>query len=111
MEWDNYIKAYQNFCSDSPEKFTKATLFENDAILVGLNCFGVGQEMYKHPHREQNRSYIVLEGSGYLMVDEKEHPIAAGQVLMVPHGHAHRIRQTGKERLVVLVNIVPAHAD
>jgi mannose-6-phosphate isomerase-like protein (cupin superfamily) len=106
-----YLKDYSEFVSTGEEKYCKSTLFENEAVLVGLNCFMDGQEMYKHAHAEQNRFYVILEGKGTFSLDDMEWPIQKGQVAFVPAGHSHRIRQTGDERLVVLVGIAPAHAD
>jgi quercetin dioxygenase-like cupin family protein len=111
MNWNDYIKEYKPLAQPGDGKHGKATLFENDALLVGLNIFEDGQEMRKHAHKEQNRVYLVLEGEGVLGVDVEEQGIHVGQVLFVPAGHAHWLRQTGEERLVVMVGIAPAHAD
>ncbi|NMB88707.1 MAG: cupin domain-containing protein [Chloroflexi bacterium] len=101
-------RAYTNFL---PDRYGKATLFENDAILVGLNCLVPGQCMQKHAHVEQNRFYLVLEGSGKVWVDEEEQLVSGGMLVWVPAGRAHRIENQGEQPLVMLVGIAPAHAD
>jgi quercetin dioxygenase-like cupin family protein len=111
MDWNEYVKDYQPFAQPAEGKHGKATLFENDALLVGLNIFNEGQVMKKHAHKEQNRVYVVLEGEGVLGVDEGETGIHAGQVLFVPAGHSHWLKSKGSVRMVVMVGIAPAHAD
>lgn len=111
MESNEFVKDYRNYVSSAEAKYCKATLFENDAILVGINCFEPGQEMSKHAHTEQNRFYIVLEGQGTVRVDDVETVVVKDKIILVPGGHAHRLFNSGKERFIVLVGIAPAHAD
>ena len=111
MSMTEFIKDYHSFVSTSKEKYYKTTLFENDALLVGTNCFEPGQEMRKHAHTEQNRFYLVLEGQARVCLDEDESDIFKDQVFFVPAGHAHWLKNTGQSQFVVLVGIAPAHAD
>ncbi len=107
----DYIKKYTDYVSSSTEKYYKTTLFENEKIMVGLNCFGPGQEMFRHPHSEKNRFYLILEGQGLFQLDDASSTLSKDQLFFVPDGHSHRITNTGTERLVVLVGIAPPHAD
>jgi mannose-6-phosphate isomerase-like protein (cupin superfamily) len=89
------------------EKMGKATLFESERILVGLNSFEPGQEHALHAHAGMDKVYQVVEGSGVFLLEDREVAMSAGIVLVAPEGVPHGIRNTGEERLVVLAILAP----
>jgi len=111
MENEEYFKDYRSFVSFQVERYGKSTLFENEHILVGLNCLEPGQGMEKHAHQVQCRFYVVLEGSGHVWVGDEHKETEKGTVIWVPSGHSHRIANTGVERMVMLVGIVQGQGD
>ncbi|MBW2493333.1 MAG: cupin domain-containing protein [Deltaproteobacteria bacterium] len=92
----------------SAEKMGKATLFRSDRMLVGLNCFEPGQEHSLHAHAGMDKVYHVLSGSGRFLLEGREIPMGAGQMLIAPEGIAHGIRNDADERLIVLAILAPA---
>jgi quercetin dioxygenase-like cupin family protein len=86
----------------------KATLFESERILVGLNCFEPGQEHALHSHAGTDKVYQVLRGRGLFLLEGREEPMEPGVMLVAPDGVPHGIRNTGSERLVVLAILAPA---
>lgn len=111
MENLEFFKDYRDFVSFRADRYGKATLFENDHILVGLNCLEPGQTMEKHAHEIQCRFYIVLEGEGQVWVGDVQQETEIGTVIWIPAGHAHRLLNLGTERMVLLVGITPSQAD
>jgi len=97
-------EAHATFRAD---KMGKATLFESERLLVGLNCFEPGQEHALHAHRGVDKVYHVLAGSGLFLLEGRELPMEAGVMLIAPDGVPHGIRNTGGERLVVLAILAP----
>lgn len=91
-----------------PDKMGKATLFESERILVGLNCFEPGQEHALHAHAGTDKVYQVLRGRGLFLLQGREEPMEPGVMLVAPGGVPHGIRNTGSERLVVLAILAPA---
>ncbi len=89
------------------EKMGKATLFESERVLVGLNSFEPGQEHKLHAHEGMDKVYHVLAGSGRFLLAEKEIPMEPGVMLIAPSGVPHGVRNDGDERLVVLAILAP----
>lgn len=92
----------------SPAKMSKSTIFQSARLLVGLNAFEPGQEHALHAHAGQDKVYQVLEGEGVFLLDGRELPMQAGDLLVAPEGVAHGVRNTGARRLLVLAILAPA---
>lgn len=91
-------------------KMGKATLFQSDRLLVGLNAFEPGQAHALHAHPGMDKVYSVVEGEGVFLLQERELPMRAGDVLVAPEGVPHGVRNTGQGRLLVLAVLAPAPA-
>ncbi|MCG8592068.1 MAG: cupin domain-containing protein [Proteobacteria bacterium] len=95
------------FAEFRPDKMGKATLFESDRILVGLNGFEPGQQHDLHAHAGMDKVYQVLAGTGLFLLEDAELPMEPGVMLVAPEGVPHGIRNTSSERLVVLAILAP----
>ena len=71
--------------------------------MVGLNAFEPGQEHALHAHADMDKVYQVIEGEGLFLLEGKTLPMHAGVLLVAPEGAPHGIRNTGTQRLLVLV--------
>jgi quercetin dioxygenase-like cupin family protein len=91
-----------------PDKMGKATLFQSPRILIGLNAFEPDQGHELHLHAGMDKMYQVLEGSGIFLLEGRELPMQAGDLLIAPEGIAHGIRNTSAGRLLVLAVLAPA---
>jgi len=91
-----------------PDKMGKATLFESDRLLVGLNAFEPGQVHELHSHEGMDKLYYVLEGDGLLLLEDRQLSMRAGELMVAPEGVPHGIRNTGTGRLLVLTVLAPA---
>lgn len=89
-------------------KMAKTTLFASPRLSLGLNCFEPGQEHKLHAHAGLDKLYQVLAGEGVFVLADRELPMRAGDMLVAPEGVAHGIRNTSRERLVVLAILAPA---
>lgn len=98
----------ESLASFRADRMGKATLFASDRMLVGLNCFEPGQEHALHAHAGMDKVYQVLEGSGLLLLEGRELPLATGMMVVAPEGVPHGIRNPGEGRLVVLAILSPA---
>lgn len=92
----------------SPDKMGKATLFQSPRLLVGLNAFEPGQSHALHAHVGMDKVYTVVEGEGMFLLEGRELPMRAGDLLVAPEGVPHGVKNTGPARLVVLAILAPA---
>jgi len=89
------------------DKMGKTTLFQSSRLLVGLNAFEPGQEHALHAHAGMDKVYQVIEGEGVFLLEGRELPMHAGDLLVAPEGVPHGVRNTGTERLLVLAILAP----
>ena len=92
----------------SPDKMGKSSIFRSEHVMVGLNAFESGQEHTLHVHEGMDKIYQVIEGRGLFLLEGDTVPMQAGVLLVAPEGTPHGIRNTGTERLLVLVILAPA---
>ena len=93
-----------------PDKMGKATIFESPRLLVGLNCFEPGQEHALHAHAGLDKVYSVVAGSGEFLLEGRSIAMQPGAMLVAPEGVPHGIRNTGRDRLIVLAILAPGPA-
>jgi mannose-6-phosphate isomerase-like protein (cupin superfamily) len=89
------------------DKMGKSTIFESSRVLVGLNSFEPDQLHSLHDHAGMDKMYYVLEGRGLFLLEGRELSMEAGDMLIAPEGVPHGVRNTGRERLLVLAVIAP----
>ncbi|MGE0445958.1 MAG: cupin domain-containing protein [Vicinamibacterales bacterium] len=90
------------------DKMGKSTLFESPRLLVGLNAFEPGQAHALHAHAGMDKVYQVVEGEGVFLLEGRELPARAGDLLVAPDGVPHGIRNPGPGRLLMLAILAPA---
>ena len=90
------------------DKMGKSTLFESPRLLVGLNAFEAGQSHALHAHTGMDKVYQVVDGEGIFLLEGRELPARAGDLLVAPEGVPHGIRNPGPGRLLVLAILAPA---
>ena len=86
----------------------KSTIFESPRLLVGLNAFEPGQSHALHAHADMDKLYYVLEGDGVFLLEGRELPMRAGDLLVAPDGVPHGVSNTGARRLLVLAVLAPS---
>jgi quercetin dioxygenase-like cupin family protein len=69
-----------------------------------------GQEQARHDHPDQDKFYLVHEGTGRFELGEERFDGGPGDVIWAPAGVPHGVRNETGERLVVLVGMGPPPA-
>lgn len=71
----------------------------------------VAASIGKHTHATDNQEmYIIISGTGEMIVDGKQYEVTTGDVIVNPIGGTHQLINTGSEEmhLVVIETPVPA---
>lgn len=102
---------YRAFAGSNPAKVYKATLFQSERLLLGLNCLEPGQEQHRHTHAGQDKFYFVVEGTGTFNVGDAVQEAGPGVTIWAPADVPHGVVNTGQQRLVLLVGIAPSPSD
>ena len=98
---------YADHAGARADKHYKATLFQGQMLMVGLNCLEPGQAQPVHDHADADKVYVVMEGRGRFTVGEEVRAAGAGDVVFAPAGLAHGVVNDGAARLTLLVCIAP----
>ncbi|MEW8978640.1 MAG: cupin domain-containing protein [Symbiobacterium sp.] len=85
--------------------------FSHPQVLVFVLTLTPGRELPKHKHPGSSLVIHVVAGSGVVVVDGKETPVAAGDLLLVEGEEEFSARNTGLEALVLLASLSPRPAD
>jgi mannose-6-phosphate isomerase-like protein (cupin superfamily) len=102
----NFVR-YSDRVGSLPDKQFKATLFQSDRLMLGLNCLEPGQSQHAHTHGNQDKFYFVVEGSGRFEVGDETREAGEGMVVWAPATVTHGVTNIGTTRLVLLVGIAP----
>jgi quercetin dioxygenase-like cupin family protein len=103
-----YIKRVLDHVGSRDDKHYKATLFQSEQLLLGMNCLEVGQAQAPHIHAEQAKFYYVLEGEGWFTLGEDEFSASVGELIWAAAGLRHGVENRGTGRLSLLVGIAPS---
>ena len=66
-----------------------------------------------HFHHRSEEIYLFTHGSGRMRLGNEEHPVRAGDCIVIPPGVAHKLWADEREPLILLCCCAPAysHAD
>jgi len=91
----------------SAEKMAKTTLHRSAHCLLGLNAFEPGQQHALHTHAGMEKIYLVLQGRGRFLLQDREEPMREGEILVAPEGVPHGVHNDSDERLLLLALLCP----
>lgn len=76
-----------------------------------ISCYQPRGHVERHAHKVQEQIYHVLEGEGLMQVGREERVVRRHDVIFIPPGIEHSIRNTGLTDLVFIVVTAPAHDE
>ena len=91
----------------APDKMKKNGLFETDRMFCDLYCFEPGQSQAVHSHEGSDKVYFVVQGRGLFQIGEEERALGKDEIALAPSGQKHGVKNTGPDRLVLLVFMAP----
>lgn len=100
IDWHDHV-------GSRSENFYKATLFQGESMMIGMNCLDPDQTQTNHAHEGADKFYFVLQGRGRFTIGDEEQDAEVGMLIVAPAGVLHGVRNTASERLSLLVGIAP----
>jgi quercetin dioxygenase-like cupin family protein len=87
----------------------KALLTSTDNPLAGVNVVQVPPDgvIGRHLHAQEIETVYVLAGQSVLTLGDADYPFAVGQVVAIPAGLEHALRNTGAETVELLCIFTP----
>ena len=102
------VIAPARFAEWRSDRMGKSTLYESSKLLVGLNAFEPGQSHALHAHTGMDKVYLVVEGTGEFLLEDRSLPMKAGDLLVAPDGVPHGVRNNSGGRLLVMAILAPS---
>ncbi|MBI1819627.1 MAG: cupin domain-containing protein [Nitrospirae bacterium] len=102
------FKNLKEAASFSAEKMKKNKVFETSRLNCDLYCFEPGQEQKVHSHDDQDKIYLVIEGTGTFKVGSEEKILSKDMVILAEGGVDHGVKNNGTGPLTLFVLVAPA---
>jgi len=100
-----YLKNFQNVASEND--FFRNVLYTGKRSQLVAMSLAPGEEIGAETHPATDQTFFFIDGSGEATVDHKPLRVAAGEVLCVPAGALHNIRNTSKKAMKLLTLYAP----
>lgn len=102
-------QSLQAFTEYNEEKFSKRIIFKKGDSTVFLLNFMPGQQLPEHTHPGTEVYLLVLDGEGTFMIDGKEVPVSANDVVHCSSEERLAFQNTGTNpvSLYVMLNKIP----
>lgn len=100
-----YLKNFGDAASEN-ENFRNVLYTGTRTQLVAMRL-GPGEEIGEEKHSATDQIFFFIHGSGEATLDRKPVSFSAGQVLCVPAGTFHNIRNTSKTAMKLLTLYAP----
>lgn len=91
----------------SSEKMQKINLFETENFFCDIYCLEPGQEQKLHSHKNEDKIYFVLEGTGTIQIGTEQQVVEKNQICHAPQGLVHGVKNTSDAQLTLLVFMTP----
>lgn len=90
-----------------PEKMQKVPIFESPRFFFDQYCLLPGQFQKVHTHADEDKVYVVLEGTAVFDIGGEQQALGAGYAVMARAGVPHGVRNESDAPLVLLVTMAP----
>jgi len=92
-----------------PGIYIKGLLTQADNPLASINVVQVppGGKIGRHRHAQQLETVWVIRGNAILTLDQTEVPIIDGQIIAIPIGLEHALRNEGQAVVELLTFFTP----
>lgn len=90
-----------------PDRMAKVALGHTERALVDLYCVAPGQSQKAHTHGDQDKVYVVLEGSVRITIGAEADTFGPGEAVIARAGEVHGLVNESQAPAVLLVVVTP----
>jgi mannose-6-phosphate isomerase-like protein (cupin superfamily) len=91
----------------APDRIAKTTIFESERMFCDVYGVSPGQEQKPHVHADSDKIYYVIEGCGIFKIGDEVREVGERNVVSVPAGAEHSVKNDGAAPLTLLVFMAP----
>ena len=102
------VKSLTDARKFDPAKPAKTALFGSDRMACDVIGLSPGQQQKPHVHAESDKLYMVIEGSGDFNVNGELREVGEKNVVYVPAGVEHSVKNEGGSNLTLLIVMSPS---
>jgi len=84
-------------------KGSKAAIAESERISIIVQTYAPGGRHNPHSHEDKEQAFLVLKGSGRMVIGGEVHPIRQGSVIYVPPNTEHSTENDSNDELVMVL--------
>lgn len=77
---------------------------------ISFHVAVVKEEIKPHYHKERDEVYYIVKGRGIMRVNEEKRDVKEGDVILIPKGSVHSLKNTEKEALILVFASSPPFA-
>ena len=77
---------------------------------VSFHIAVVKDKVREHYHKERDEIYYIVKGKGILKIDDEESAVTDGDVILIPKGSKHSLRNLEVEPLILVFISAPPFA-
>jgi mannose-6-phosphate isomerase-like protein (cupin superfamily) len=101
------VKSVSDARKFAEDKIAKVCLFESERMFCDVYGVASGQEQKPHVHDGSDKIYYVVEGCAHFKIGGELREVGEKNVVYVPAGAEHSVRNEGAAPLTLLVMMAP----
>ncbi|WP_300383858.1 cupin domain-containing protein [Clostridium sp.] len=79
----------------------KIPIFKGQDIITEVYFLTAGQSIKKHKHPEEEKIFIVLKGSGIIIIEDKNYDVNEGSTVYINKGQWHQVLNGKKNKMTI----------
>jgi len=92
------------------DKMAKNPVFDSPRMFFDQYCLRPGQAQTPHSHANEDKVYVVLEGTAVFEIAGETRALDAGTAVIARAGQPHGVRNESAANAVLLVTMAPRPA-
>jgi quercetin dioxygenase-like cupin family protein len=96
------VFSYADLVSYQNGSIVSRTIIDTPAGTITVFAFDAGQRLSEHT-APFDALIEIVDGTGIVTIDGKEHPVPAGNQIIMPANHPHAVRGDGGFKMVLIM--------